>query len=514
MKSENAYGKTWAFLFASCFAFGRASIASKIGIVHVAFFTVNMITKDNFKNLLSILNFTESNQVYIKQFDNFELKADFKKQELVYPEDKGLKINERQTCNFSSNENFVVFECVHRLFEKGYNPKHIELEPKWKLGHGASGGRADIWVKNNNDDSLLIIECKTAGKEFENAWKDTLEDGGQLFSYFQQEKSTQFLALYASDFVDDEVKSDYKLIPVRDDMMKLAENKTTLSYEKAKSVKDLFKVWKETYAFISFTNGLFDDNISAYINKKITVADLKEVDNESIIRNTANGANINNLSSTVSEIKIPLPPLDIQKQIVTECEKIDKARNEAQKEIEQLKISIAQTMQNVKSEKKKIGELCEIKKGKSITQKGTKEGNIKVVAGGVNYAYLHNEFNREENTITISASGANAGYVNFWREKIFASDCTTIRAKTDLETTFIYYYLKAIQKQIFSLAKGQAQPHVYPDDIKLLLIPIVSDKEQQRIVSEIEILETQISEAQQIIDSSVEEKRKILEKYL
>ncbi|GAB1430896.1 hypothetical protein MASR2M18_17300 [Ignavibacteria bacterium] len=121
-----------------------------------------------------------------------------------------------------------MFECVHRLFEKGYNPKNIELEPKWKLGHGVSGGRADIWVKDSNDNSLLIIECKTAEKEFENAWKDTLEDGGQLFSYFQQEKSTQFLALYASDFSDDEIKFDYKLIAVLDNKEYLYSNRKRL----------------------------------------------------------------------------------------------------------------------------------------------------------------------------------------------------------------------------------------------------------------------------------------------
>jgi hypothetical protein len=49
-----------------------------------------------------------------------------------------------------------------------YKPEHIELESKWKLDHGASGGRADIFVKNQEGKPLLIIECKTFGKEFNN----------------------------------------------------------------------------------------------------------------------------------------------------------------------------------------------------------------------------------------------------------------------------------------------------------------------------------------------------------
>ena len=90
------------------------------------------------------------------------------------------------TSNFSSDENFVVFECVDRLLSKGYKPEHIELEPKWKVGHGASGGRADILIKDHNNDPLLVIECKNAGKEFDKYWKKTLLDGDQLFSYAQQ----------------------------------------------------------------------------------------------------------------------------------------------------------------------------------------------------------------------------------------------------------------------------------------------------------------------------------------
>ncbi len=102
-----------------------------------------MITKDNFKALLLSLHFQQHGNQFSKVVNNIGLAVDFDKNELRYPD--GLIIHERQTCNFSANENFVGFECVHRLLEKGYSPDSIELEPKWKLGHGASGGRADIY---------------------------------------------------------------------------------------------------------------------------------------------------------------------------------------------------------------------------------------------------------------------------------------------------------------------------------------------------------------------------------
>ncbi len=136
-------------------------------------------------------------------------------------------------------------------------------------------------------------------------------------------------------------------------------------------------------------------------------------------------------------------------------------------------------------------ENIKIQKGQNITQKLAKIGNIKVVAGGKDYAYFHNDFNRNENTITISASGANAGYVNFWKEKIFASDCTTINLPNLKVIQFIYYVLKCNQKYIMSLARGAAQPHVYPKDIENIKIPLPPLEIQKQIVAECEKIEEQ-----------------------
>ena len=119
-----------------------------------------MITKDNLPDLLITLAFDTHDSTYRKTIGTATLEINLTKGEIVYP--AGLTVNQNATCNLSANENFVVLECVHRLLEKGYKPEHIELEPKWKLGHGASGGRADILVKDNDGKPLLIIECKTA----------------------------------------------------------------------------------------------------------------------------------------------------------------------------------------------------------------------------------------------------------------------------------------------------------------------------------------------------------------
>lgn len=127
-----------------------------------------MITKENLKKVLSFLGFEKEavGEYYSKIYSTCSVHVDFDNEALIYPENKGLVINDKTTSNFSHNENFVVFECVCRLLSKGYRPEHIELEPKWQLGRDAKSGKADIVVKDENGNALLIIECKTAGAEY------------------------------------------------------------------------------------------------------------------------------------------------------------------------------------------------------------------------------------------------------------------------------------------------------------------------------------------------------------
>ena len=102
------------------------------------------------------------------------------------------------------------------------------------------------------------------------------------------------------------------------------------------------------------------------------------------------------------------------------------------------------------------------------------------MAGGQEPSCYHNVANREAGAITVSASGAYAGYINFWNCPIFASDCNTIISKDDEKTdqTFVYFGLRAMQKQIYGLQKGGAQPHVYGKDLQKFMFPCPSYAKQ------------------------------------
>ncbi|EIK8389478.1 restriction endonuclease subunit S [Campylobacter jejuni] len=242
-----------------------------------------MITKDNLKQVLENLGFKNKNENYVKTINNYTLLIDYKNQSINYP--KEIKIHDKTTSNFSHPESFVVFECVHRLLEKGYKAQHLELEPKWNLGRDKKGGKADILVKDNENNPYLIIECKTTdskNSEFIKEWNRMQEDGGQLFSYFQQEKGVKYLCLYTSDFSD---KLEYKnyIIQAYDNEEYLKEKELQNSYKKSNNNIELFKTWKESYELQYFKQGIFEENVNAYKILEITPTfdNLKELKEES-----------------------------------------------------------------------------------------------------------------------------------------------------------------------------------------------------------------------------------------
>ncbi len=247
-----------------------------------------MINKENFNLVLEKLGFKKSKEVYSKKYSNGAvLKADFKNEKLIFP--KEIKKGSATTTNFSQKENFVVFECVNNLLEKEYKPENIELEQVYgKIKKDDGGGRADIIVKDNSNQVLLIIECKTFGKEFDLHWQKTLLDGDQLFRYLTNKRETQYLCLYSSGLIDDKVKSKYHLISLNDSKQYLEDNKEKelLSFEEAKkkNKEDIFKAWSETYKLDYSTKGIFEKGVpKGKIGKtNYTIEDLETVSSKDI----------------------------------------------------------------------------------------------------------------------------------------------------------------------------------------------------------------------------------------
>ena len=154
----------------------------------------------------------------------------------------------------------------------------------------------------------------------------------------------------------------------------------------------------------------------------------------------------------------------------------------------------------------KLGEVCEVKRGETITKKQTKQGCIPVIAGGRMPAYYHNNSNVNPPVITVSGSGAYAGYVNFFDAPIYASDCSTIRSNNDnVNLLYIYNLLRKKQRDIYELKQGSAQPHVYAKDLREIDVFLPPLTEQKRIVAKLDKQLATVEKAQQAAEKQLTE---------
>jgi len=258
----------------------------------------------------------------------------------------------------------------------------------------------------------------------------------------------------------------------------------------------------------------------------------------------------------LKKIKIPLPPLEIQKQIVDLYEKAYTEKQQKEAEAQRLLDSIDDYLlgelgitlpkeeehlpQNTdknssynldndnplfltnlsevtgkrwnafefKNRKLKLGDgnypnktlkhLAHLLKGQSITSNEIEKGDYPVIAGGQISPYTHNRYNFKGNVITISASGAYSGYVWYHNYPIFASDCTVVFSKEESEITTLYLseILKLKQKEIYNLQQGAGQPHVYARDLEKINIPIPPLKKQKEITNKITVIREEAKQLQ------------------
>ncbi len=221
------------------------------------------------KNLIQKLGFIAKENtigMFLKKYskhNNYIIEINFDKKNFFFGEK--IKVQSKSTQNFTQAENWVVLECVDRLLEKGYPPQNITLEKTWKTGHGTSG-RLDILVTRDNGDAYLMVECKTWGSEFDKEFRNLEKNGGQLFTYFQQDKNAEVIMLYASELDEKEIKYRNEIVKIEED------------YRQTANVKDFFERWNK----LPKSNGIFDSWASAYEfqSKALIKENLRELKNK------------------------------------------------------------------------------------------------------------------------------------------------------------------------------------------------------------------------------------------
>ena len=175
-----------------------------------------------------------------------------------------------------------------------------------------------------------------------------------------------------------------------------------------------------------------------------------------------------------SKIKILIPEIGIQKKITKILSDIDskiELNNKINDNLEKQCVTIFKKMfSSIFYGSSNVGNYLKPKRGKNLLSKNAILGDIPVVAGGLEPAIYHNKSNTQSPVITISASGANAGFIRLWHIPVWSSDSSYIDYSVSKYIYFWYVFLKLRQNEIYDLQSGSAQPHIYPKHLEELSI--------------------------------------------
>lgn len=151
------------------------------------------------------------------------------------------------------------------------------------------------------------------------------------------------------------------------------------------------------------------------------------------------------------------------------------------------RFAVRRPWRNTSAETVPLRTVAAIRNGTTITKAAVVPGDVPVIAGGRGtIPYYHNAANVTEPSVTISKSGAYAGYVWWHEAPIWASDCLIIQ--TADENSFLSFYLylclRACQDELYERQQGTGQPHFYQEQLADFPVPKLSLQDQHAMIAD------------------------------
>ena len=232
--------------------------------------------------------------------------------------------------------------------------------------------------------------------------------------------------------------------------------------------------------------------------------------------------------SELIRVKVPNPPLPTQQKIASILSAYDNLIQNYKKQIEALQTAASELykewfvrfrfpgyqttkFENGIPEGWKVvlaSELGEFVRGKNITAEEMQEGMIPVISAGIEPSGFHNQSNVKGVSLTISNSGANAGYLQINYSDIWAADCSYCNSAKHIY--FYYELLNNMRVVLFNLQKGAAQPHVYAKDINKMKIILPPSELIETANKKIKLMHEKIYSLQQQITNLTQQRDLLL----
>ena len=405
-------------------------------------------------------------------------------------------------CHYAELTNMLDFSLTDFKKVINLNPQqNTDIETKWdlvKLGEVVNIIRGVTYNKNKESITPTSKIILTA-------------DNITLDGTFTVKKQI---------FLNDSIELDDKKRLMADDIF------ICFSSGSKKHVGKIAYIKQDTeyYAggFMGILRNKETDSLNKYLFELLNLETYRNV-----IRNTGTGSNINNLSSTLEEIKISLPPPHTQQKIVDECETVDQETAEARQTIAATK----QKIEELVSSAEKTSRLNQVVARISNTVNPKEENGVVHYVGLENIesqtGVLLGDVQSDYSTIKSNKNVFRRGDILYGKlrpnlnkvylaniDGICSTDILVLRPyNPNLATFYKHYFLsEAFNSEVVTTVSGQQLPRTSWE--KINRIPVPPPNIQQQLVAEIEQLETEITQAQAVIDNATERKSAILAKYL
>ena len=235
---------------------------------------------------------------------------------------------------------------------------------------------------------------------------------------------------------------------------------------------------------------------------------------ESDLQSSKQGAGIPGLNRKVLYNHIvPIPSLSEQSRIVSILDTFTDSIDNLKQQIEQRRKQYGHYRDQLLNfegkegvEMKMLNEFSKVLRGKRLT-KNLLDDNAPypVFHGGIEPLGKYGNYNREANSVMVINVGASAGTVGFCECRFWSSDgCFCISHSELFNNKFLYYYLQTKTHYLQSQVRHAGIPTLDNPVIERLLIPLLTLREQTRIVSILDTFESSIA--------NLEEQLKLREK--
>lgn len=241
-------------------------------------------------------------------------------------------------------------------------------------------------------------------------------------------------------------------------------------------------------------------------------------------RKLATGTKVIDVSAKqLATVRIPVPPLEVQREIVRVLDQFTQLEAELEAELEARRRQYEHYRQRELTfdgsvPRAALSELARVKTGSPVSKQTIQRnpGPYPVINSGREPLGFIGEFNTERDPLGVTSRGAGVGSITWCDGPYFRGNLNygvTIKDPSRVNVRFLYHLLQHLQPQIHALCSFQGIPALNKANLDKLIVPLPSFSSQVKIVDLLDKFDALVSDLSVGLPAELAARRKQYEYY-